>query len=353
MSRVTKERLYVVSNKEIFLIFITFSLILVFLFPKEILKEKLLEEESNYDLSVLYLQNIMRHDKLDEKFVLLLATRSAQTGKKDLACKLTKLLLHSKNTAIIKEAVLLRYQLLKEKYFYLYSKKDKKDAKKIKDELISLFNTIVQRHYYKQKELLQWYAESLFLLQNRVSLMLLEKLLAEGNGDKKLYVEGFYLAQKLGKKDEALRFIHKLEAIDEKNRDKWLLSEYYFLLNNSSTKQAKKLLLREAQHSRKWKIRLAQFYVAHREYKKAFAIYKRFFQSTLSLGQKKHYFVEAIKTLEAGNYMHEAASFASVYEDYFIRFKNMRTYILKLYLRANELQKAANYSKKILQMSES
>ena len=353
MSRVYNERLYVASYKEIFLIFVTFALILIFLFPKEILKEKLLQEESNYDLSVLYLQNMMRHDKLDEQFIMLLATRSAQVGKKDLAVKLTKLLIHSTNGTIKKEATLLRYRLLKEDYFYLQAKKEQTALEELKKELVALFNVIIQQHYYDKKDLVKWYAEALFLQEDNTAFALLEKLLAEGDTDKKLYIEGFYLAQKLAKKKEALLFVHRLEKIDRKNREKWLLSEYYFLLNHGYIKEAKRVLIEQSKRSREWKIRLAQFYVAHREYKKAFSIYKRFLRQSRTLREKKNYFKEAVKTLEAGNYMKEAADFAFVYENYFIKYKDMRTFILKLYLRANELRKAANYSKKILQMSES
>jgi hypothetical protein len=348
MSRVSNERLYVVSYKEILLIFITFSLILIFLFPKEILKEKLLQEESNYDLSVLYLQNIMRHDKLDEKFVMLLALRSEQTRKYDLALKLTELLLNSKDTKIQREATLLRYRLLKEEYFYQKAKNDTKAIQELKRELVHLFDTIMRNRYYTKKEIVHWYWESLFLSQNDYSLLLLQELLKEGDKDIKLYMEGFYLAQKLGKKEEALYFIHKLQEADKKNRDKWLQSEYYFLLNNNYKHQAEKFLVQHAKKSREWQMRLARFYMANSKHKRAFDVYKKLFQTSMSIAQKKRYFILAIKSLEAGNYMREASNFAALYEDMFINSKHMRTFILKLYLRSNELQKATNYSKKIL-----
>jgi len=348
MSRAKSERLYVVSYKEIFLIFLTFSLILVFLFPKDLLKEKLLEEENNYDLSVLYLQNMMRHDKLDEKLVMLLATRSSQIGKNALSLKLTKLLIHSKNPLIKREAILLRYRLLKEDYFYLQAKDNIEELEKIKKELLELFHIIIQQKYYTQEEVHQWYAESIFLRDDSYSFKLLEEILSKGDEDKKLLVEGFYLAQKLHKNSDALAFIHKLEYADVQNREKWLLSEYYFLLNNNDLNKAEELLIQEAKESIQWKVYLAQFYVGHKEYKKAFAIYREMFEKTKDINLKQRYFIEAIRSLEAGKYLKFAANFAYKYEDYFISSKRMRTFILKLYLATNDLKKAAEYSKKIL-----
>jgi hypothetical protein len=356
MSNVNKERLYVLSYKEIFLIFLTFSLILILLFPKDILKERLLREDSNYDLSVLYLQNMMRHDELNENFIMLLAMRSAKIGKNDLATKLTKLLLRSKDINIQKEATLLRYKLLKEDYFYLKAKKDKKEVEKCRKELITLFQKIMKNNYYAKKDISAWYEESLFLSQSSYSFSLLEKLLkTDGKNHKniKLYADGFYLAQKLGKKEEALHFIHKLEQLDKKNRGKWFLSEYYFLMNNRDVDGAEKLLVKESKNSFKWKIRLAHFYMAEAKNKKAFDIYKKLFQSSMNKSDKKRYFIKAVKSLEAGNDMKEASNFASHYEDMFIGSKYMRTFILKLYLRSNELEKAAHYSKKILLKGES
>ena len=77
MLRADEERLFVATYKEIAIVFISFALILFFLYPKDILKENVLTEESNYDLSVLYLKNMLRHDPQNEVLMLALAKKES------------------------------------------------------------------------------------------------------------------------------------------------------------------------------------------------------------------------------------------------------------------------------------
>ena len=56
MLAVNYEKKYVGTYKEIALMFISFSIVLFFLYPKDMLNKQILSEKSNYDLSILYLK---------------------------------------------------------------------------------------------------------------------------------------------------------------------------------------------------------------------------------------------------------------------------------------------------------
>ena len=76
------EKVYVATYKELIFTFIVFSIILIVLYPKDLLKEQILAEKSNYDLSMLYLENLLDHDPNNESLMLILAEQSLRTGKK-------------------------------------------------------------------------------------------------------------------------------------------------------------------------------------------------------------------------------------------------------------------------------
>ena len=56
MLHVNYEKKYVGTYKEIAIMFISFSVILFFLYPKNMISKQILSEKSNYDLSMLYLE---------------------------------------------------------------------------------------------------------------------------------------------------------------------------------------------------------------------------------------------------------------------------------------------------------
>ncbi|MDQ7066894.1 MAG: hypothetical protein Q9M40_02205 [Sulfurimonas sp.] len=91
------KKVYVITYKELIFTFLMFSVILIVLFPKDILKEQILAENSNYDLSMLYLKNLLKHSPEDESLMLILAEQSLRSGKRDLSLRLLELLLQSKN----------------------------------------------------------------------------------------------------------------------------------------------------------------------------------------------------------------------------------------------------------------
>ena len=124
MSSVNNSKEYVASYKELIITFLVFCIILFMLYPKDLIKEQILAENSNYDLSMLYLKNMLKNDPSNESLMLLLASQSLRSGKKDLAYKLLELLHNSKDKTVRYKAFRESYILAKEDYFYFEFQKN-------------------------------------------------------------------------------------------------------------------------------------------------------------------------------------------------------------------------------------
>lgn len=345
MSLVDDERAYVATYKEIILMFITFSIILFVLYPKDMLKNQILIEDKNYDLSIIYLQNMLKHDPANESLMLLLAEKSLQSGKRDLAYRLLKLLLSSKNNKINKSAHLLSYRLAKEDYYFV---NDEASKRKIKKDLTTLFIDIIKNKYYTDRTLDELYQESLFLnLKNYSYSLLKEKTLYHSNNIG-LLSDAYYQADALGNERETIHFLHMLQLQDTKNRDKWSLNEYYYLIKKHEYAAAEVLLKENSKNSSMWGEQLAEFYLARKNYTGASNIYMQLFNKSKESSDKQLYFIKALKALQAGNYLKEASALGYQYESSFFNVPAIRIFLLKLYLATGDLQKAHHLSKKIL-----
>ena len=340
------EKSYVITYKELIFTFVVFSMILFVLFPKDLLKEQILAENSNYDLSMLYLKNLLQHSPEDESLMLILAEQSLRSGKRDLSLRLLNLLLKSENTDYRFKATLLSYELQKEDYFYLTEYGEKK---KQKQELRKLFFRIYLHKMYDDSDIQRWHDESLFVGNSGSTYFFTQKLLQGDKENIQLLEEAYYLSIKLNKPKDSLKYIRLLAKYDKSHTNKWLVGEYNMYINYRQYTKAEKLLKREIKGgSSKWQTRLADFYIMRKSFNKASNIYIELFKDSDDYKTKRNYFYKATGALQAGSRFSTAAKLARRYENYFIKDKRARQHILKLYVSTGYLDYAANLSKKIL-----
>jgi len=346
------EKIYVATYKEIIIGFLTFTLILFVLYPKKIIMEQILQEKSNYDLSVLYLKNMLKNDPNNEQLILMLAQKSINSQKRDLAIHLLELLKKSPHKKVQEQAYLLSYKLLKQNYFYLQKKKDLKATQKLQKELATLLLTIVNKHFYTRKEITMLYKEAMFLHSKKAQYALLAQQLKANPNNLKILSDTYYLAVAMKKYKDALHYLDNLSAIDVKNTKKYKDAQYFLLTKIYNNKELEDYLLQKAKKSHYWQKRLIYFYLKEKKYKKAAAYYMHLFSKSSHFFVKREFWMEAIDTLRAGRYTKEAIHLASKYERYFFKDEKSRIYLLKLYIALGELQKAQALSKKILELWE-
>ena len=153
------EEVYVVTYKELIFISAVFIVILIVLYPKDLIKQEIRSENSNYDLSMLYLKDLIEHSPKDESLKLILAEQSLRSGKKEQSLELLNKLIFSKNIKRRNKALLLSYELRKSGYFDIEIKfKQQKERKILKE----LFKHIYSKKLYDEKYLDKWYSEAVF-----------------------------------------------------------------------------------------------------------------------------------------------------------------------------------------------
>ncbi|MGB3962825.1 MAG: hypothetical protein WBK95_11360 [Sulfurimonas sp.] len=336
---------YVITYKELLFTLIVFSVILIVLYPKDLIKNKILSEKSNYDLSMLYLQNLLQHDPSNEQLMLILAEQSLRSNKKDLSLRLLELLLESEVVAHRDKATLLSYELQKDDYFYIQDPLLQIPARK---KLQILFEKIFSKKMYDDAEYDKWYEEAVFADNKAAMYYFLKKKLEKDPTNNQLLENAYYLAIASKEYDRASKYVDLLIQNDKEQHEKWLLDKYYMLVNAQNDQKIQAMLEEEATRSKAWKTRLAEYYLMRRSYKASSDAYLALFNEESDYTQKKNYFFKAIGALQAGNLLSESAALAKKYEHNYIRDKEARKLLLKVYMATNNLDHAAALSEKIL-----
>ncbi len=345
MSYVKYEKKYVATYKELFLTFIAFCVILFVLYPKDLLKDQILSESSNYDLSMLYLENMLNNDPSNEDLMIILAEQSLRSGKRDLSFRLLELLYNSKNKDIKKQSYLLSYTLAKEDYFFIEDeiKKNKQMAKtKI------LFNNIMDEGYYELEDHEKWYEEAIFTKSDLWSYYFLKQKIKVDHKNINLLEEAYYISTRLDKTSDSFMFLHLLQKYDEKRRVEWITAEYNIAYNSKNYMQAEMVLKKHAKSSKYFQEKLAKFYLQRGAYVKSSNVYMDLYKGSSKYSVKRKYFLKSLSVLQSGNYLKKAVVLASKYENRYINDRKVRISILKLYIAAGNLNKAGDLAEKLL-----
>ena len=350
MSYANRKKIYVATYKEIIIGFIVFVLILIILYPKDMLTKQVLSEQSNYDLSVLYLKNMLKNDPSNEALMLSLAKQAYLAKKKDLSFQLLKLLRNSQNEQTRAKAYKLSYEIAKEDYFYLKHIHKTEALSKKYAQLHQIFSTIISEHFYTKDEVEKLYKESYFLNDKKSAYYLVQELLQQRPHDIKLLKDAYYLSYALQDYKASMHYLDRLSAEDRADKKRWLDEKYFLLMKHYSNAEAEAYIIARAQSSTYWRERLINFYLQHKQYKKAAQVYMNEFHSASSHKEQRELWLQALRTLQAGGELKAAVRLGHRYENYFLRDKKARMALLKLYLSANDVKKANRLSQKILRI---
>jgi len=141
---------YAISVKEIFFIFLIFLSVLIFLFPKESLKEKVLKENKSNELVLVYIENMIKFDPQNYKLLLHFANISLKEDNFYTTKAIVEMLLKVKNREARKSAIVLGEKLFKRQYFLLKKKKEKR--KLIEEYKDMLFDMVLISNNDKLRE---------------------------------------------------------------------------------------------------------------------------------------------------------------------------------------------------------
>lgn len=330
----------VVSYFEAFLVFIVFSFVLFVLYPKDMLQRQILAESSNYDLTAIYLENMLRLEPENRELTVALLKASIRSGKYDLALKVIEALEKGADEALLKELMGYRIEALKVKYFSTNEKKFQDEAR---SEISVLLKEAAEKGRYEEKELEHWYALSREFSLNTQALFFLNALIA-GEERAQWLEECFYLSSEMRDEKMQNECLMKLRRIDQSRYEKWTEQAFYLAVKEGKTEQAISLIKDMASRSLRWHKELAKFYVELKRYKESSKEYMRLYKGAKSTQEKKAYFLKALEALQYGSLMEEAAALAREYEAFYYRDREMSLKLIKLYLGAGKLDDAKRLS---------
>lgn len=310
--------------------------------------KEVLAEQSNYDLSMVYLENMLKNDPSNETLILALANQAYKSNKKDLSFRLLKLLKNSKNIDTKSEAYILSYKIAKGDYFYFKSKYKTKEQNKKYINLKNIFSVIMSEHLYAKSKIKQLYKESIFLHDKNNTYHLVQELLKDSPNDIILLSNAFYISYDFKDYEQSISYLDRLTLLDKKHKDKWAKERYCLISNIYSYTKAEAYIVALSRNSKYWSDKLIQFYLQHKKYAKASQVYMNQFHKVSALNQQRMLWFQAINTLRAGNHIKKAVQLGYKYENYFFEDKKARMALLKLYISSNDLQKARKLSMKIL-----
>ena len=277
-----KKELVVVEYKELVFIFVVFVFIFFALFPKDLLKEQILSKDNDYELSMTYLKNLIIHDPTNESLRLILAKKAIQKGDLPLANKLLQALQLSQNTKIANEALLLGYEVQKQRYFQT---KDKNLQAQLYPQIKRMFNQIFALKLY-DTNYKKWYEDATFLGHTHARLFFIAKLIEKEPTNIKLLRDGYYIATQAHNAQLQEEYLNRLLVYDTLNKSKWALAKYYFLLQHNRYDQAQQLLESFAQEDTKFKKLLADFYLMRQHYDNAATTYEELLNDATTYKQK-------------------------------------------------------------------
>jgi hypothetical protein len=339
MSRVPKERLFVASYGEIALLFVGFSLILFLLYPRDAIRKQVLSESSNYDLTIAYLQNMLKRDPKNEILMLALIKAARKEGNIDLGLKLIETIEKSKNPKLLSEAERLRYMLLKQRYTYESEENKKRTIKEMKRRF---------EHIYKQVEskedIVFWYEEAIFLQLREAALQLALDYLVKEPGDVIWLKKAYYLCAALhcSKRSELL---DALITYDEKERETWLEEAYRFAIRQKAYRQAETYIKLMKRSKSEMLVKEAKLALALKRYEDAAVIYTKLYKKSADTKWLKM----AIDAYLAGGKRAKAVTLAKQYESCYYDDDAMMQWYLRFYLRSDTLEEAVRLSKILLQ----
>ena len=339
-SSVDKKEIQVVTYLEAFILGMVFIFILYILYPKDTLYKQVLSEKNNYDLTAVYLENMVRLDPTNKELILALVKTSIRDGEVDLALKMINILSKDKSSDNQKEILKYKFSILKLKYF---STNEKQFQEKILKEMKTLLNNLIKDKIYNDEDIEFWYESSKEFSLNHSALYFLQ-ILVKKSKKQSLYEECFYISDSI--KDEKIHSecLIKLQKLDSK----WIKKAYYIAINKNDKKQIFSILTEMSRKSIYWKEELAKFYLSEKNYQKSSDLYMQIFKKVSKYEKKKKYIIKAIEALRYANMLDEASSLAKKYEQNYYKDKNMSSYIIKLYLNASKLEDAKRVSIKRL-----
>ena len=337
---VTKQKEQVVSYAEIFLLFFAFLGMLIFLYPKDSLQKQVLAEKSNYDLTAIYLNNLIRLNPDNSELIFVMAKTLYQQEKYDLAINLLKVLNKDPKDEISQNATILHLQI---NNIRLEKEENKTIRQAITKENSKLLKSVAHSKSKDKNSTMTLYHAAIATGDKKTALSFNRNILNFTDKDEHIkWLKNYhYLASELNNQKEDIYALKELVKKDTNKTEIWLNT----LLPQLDKNTDMKVLVKELNLT---KVALANLYLSRNKYDKAILVYKKLLKDEKNTVKRKKLLLTLINIYKSNNNPQKAAKIAHQHEDEYINDSQMTNKLLKLYLEANRPDLASNLSLKII-----
>jgi hypothetical protein len=342
-SYVAEERIDIANYKEIVFIFLVFATVLYFIYPKDMLQKQVLKEKSNYALSALYIDNMLKIDPKNRKLIFAAVKADLNNGKIDLANKLIEVLKNNTNTDEEKKIALLEYKL-----YSIQQEKNKDENRSIKIEknIAKLIYRVSKFKNFDEDYAFVWYKNALAHSKKEEALSFIKPIYERG--DTYALEQCTQLAHELKKIEEKLYCTEKLINLDHNRSKHWLESAYNMYTQSGNTVQAYKMIKELASIDHAFIPELARVELIGKHFIDSSKSFMVLYKNSTDEDKKKQYLLNAIQVLFDGKKIVEVVILIKKYEDTYITDENMTQKFIKLYLSADRLKDARELSIKLM-----
>jgi len=337
----------VATNGELFFVFLIFAFVLFLLFPKEMLQKQVLSEKSNYELTGVYLENMLRLDPDNRKLMLAAAKVSMERGNLDLSEKLLQVLRKNDDPSTRNALEMATYRLVQMQIEY--SRSPDYIAQKRK-RLATIVKRVAEKKYFDKKEALLWYRRALDTSQKKIALHFIESL--SDSNDPASLEQCVYMMIQPENRHKRIACAEKLSQYGGTSAKKWLVAAWTLYAQEGDYKKAVDILEKLVKIDPSYRDKLAETRRAAGRFVDASNLYLLLYRKSDSPERKKEYLYKAIQALASGKLNHKAVQLAQKYEGNYLGDDKMMEKFIKLYLSMGELKAARALSLKMMEQEQ-
>ncbi len=352
-----------------------FTLIIIvlsfILFPKGKIEKLIFQEDTNIELSNIYLENLIRITN-DDNLRLLLAERYIKLGYKYKAISILDYLEKKADREVISKAKVLRYQILKSEYFAKNTTDNQREQIKtqMRKLLVDSLNSTQDLNTISKI-----YKEALSMAFVDIAYQITKKAVFLSNKDKYWLKEAYNQALATSNFKDAQKYAFELYNTDKENKIKWL-NEYYNISvaikdYQSAIKSLEILAMEDNKNSKiyyqkavdvllyikdyksainlleslyqrddinryVWLEKMANLYLMEKNYKEAFGLYNQAFLLERNMQKRKELFKKSAEILLWSKDYENLKTFLNLHYKEFLTDKEMAKFILKTALATGD-----------------
>jgi len=342
---VDNSRIKVITYPEIIFIGMIFLFVLYVLYPGKTQLKLILEEKTNYELTSVYLENMLRIDPDNIDLILATIKVSIDKGNLDLADNLMNVLKKSDKIDIQKEMNLLNFRLLEEKNKKSLIEDEIKNNKLL---MIRILKRTAQEGMFFEKDALIWHDAAIYFKENESAWLFLKPLYEKK--DLQALKKCAYLDSTMAYRKDKL---YCLETLGEfKNSEQWLNAAYAMYIEDGNNEKALEIIKKLSNINPKYQDELARMQQLSGNLRESADIYILLSSYNDEAKKKKYYLSKAIEIMVGGSLNSDAVALMQKYEDDYIDDDEFMQYFISLYLSMNELESARKLSIKLLTKEE-